>query len=224
VHRKHLSQDEADMRRVAEAMRREPNGDTRLTENGQQQATCLGNYWAPLLERAAREQKLHIFVSPMQRTMQTIEPLVKTLRSKGLVVPATCQHDMYEIPGLVHPNDRQFFKKYSRLVQEGQAEIAQRVWQEHATTGFTPAGLTPTEIVTNFDWVKLDTALASQKADVGWLTHGWENETQITERMERLVNWLYEMRDNLPADNTIVLVGHGKRPDQLVQYNITNKY
>jgi broad specificity phosphatase PhoE len=217
VHRKALPQEDADKRRAAEAVAKEPNGDTQLSKNGLQQALCLGEYWAPLLERAAEEGKLHIFVSPMRRTMQTIEPLVKNLHAKGFgAVRATCHRDLHEIPGVIHPNDRSFYMKYSQLKEAGEHELAQQARQKHAATGFTPAGLAPAEILSNFDWVGLGDALLSQDPERGWFTEGVETETQVAQRMVRLVDWLNGLRDQLPADHTVVLVGHGDQINSML--------
>ena len=75
------------------------NGDQPLTENGEAQAECFGEYWAPILEGPARAGKLHVFCSPMVRNMQTVAPLMRKLGEKGIELTAEVRPDNCEVPG-----------------------------------------------------------------------------------------------------------------------------
>ena len=58
------------------------DGDTMLTELGESQAEALGEHWAPLLHDKAASGQLHVFVSPMVRCCQTVDPLMRRLRER----------------------------------------------------------------------------------------------------------------------------------------------
>ena len=48
------------------------HGCAPLTDLGMSQAESLGRFWAPKLSGRASEGKLHVFVSPQQRTIRTV--------------------------------------------------------------------------------------------------------------------------------------------------------
>ena len=52
------------------------SGDTRLSNIGEEEAEALSAFWAPMMEHMVREKTLHVYVSPMQRCLQTANPLM----------------------------------------------------------------------------------------------------------------------------------------------------
>ena len=68
-----------------------------------EEAEALGAFWAPMMEHMVREKTLHVYVSPMQRCLQTANPLMTRLKYHGTVYPK-----IFESPGLCHKSDREF--------------------------------------------------------------------------------------------------------------------
>ena len=67
---------------LATASPDEQCGDTHLSVykgGGREQAALLAPYWSPILRGKAESGGLHIFVSAMQRCMQTADPLMTSL-------------------------------------------------------------------------------------------------------------------------------------------------
>ena len=63
------------------------SGDTRLSNIGEEEAEALSAFWAPMMEHMVREKTLHVYVSPMQRCLQTANPLMTRLKYHGTVYP-----------------------------------------------------------------------------------------------------------------------------------------
>lgn len=212
---KEFTQLEADAAKAKLKAAEEPNGDSPLTENGHQQAECFGEYWSEILEQAAsgRRGKLHVYCSPMIRTMQTIDPLLRKLRAK--VAPdliAIVHRDLHEVPGLVHPADRDFIVGIQKLAEERGPREAISAMQAHS---WTRAGQTPNEMLEHFEWLRLGEDLAAGPPNQGWLAR-IEVGREISERMVRLVDWLEKLRDTLPPQDTVLLCGHGDQTGQML--------
>ena len=68
----------------------EASGDTQLSDHkggGVREARLLGEYWAPMLREYAELGKLHVYVSAMQRCMQTADPLLRALGVDATIEP-----------------------------------------------------------------------------------------------------------------------------------------
>lgn len=74
-----------------------------LSEAGLEEAEQLGRHWVELLQGNAASGRVRVFVSPMRRCMQTIDPLMRKLGAIGATVPATVLTAIHEQPGLLHP-------------------------------------------------------------------------------------------------------------------------
>merc|ERR1711972_950660 len=92
-----------------------------LTELGEYQAKRLAEAWVPLLEQKARQGKLHVFVSPMKRTLQTAHPMMKVLQERcgqtAVVEPA-----IMEFGGLFAPGDMAILEQTDALRRKGDME------------------------------------------------------------------------------------------------------
>ena len=94
---------------MSEAPPDEQSGDTHLSTHkggGREQAQLLAEYWAPILRGKADAGELHVYVSAMQRCMQTVDPLMKELGATATIEPRIC-----EVPGLCAPEDRAFYER-----------------------------------------------------------------------------------------------------------------
>jgi hypothetical protein len=123
----------------------EPNGDTFLTDNGHAQAELLGRYYAPILSRKARGEgrgKLHVFVSPMQRNLETVAPLMRMLRAEHGApdLQATVNKDQFEVPAIRHPDDGPRFSAQVGMQAAGKLEEAELAAQQ-AAGSWKPCGL-----------------------------------------------------------------------------------
>lgn len=128
----------------------EQSGDTNLSTHkggGREQAQLLADYWVPILRGKAGAGELHVYVSPMQRCMQTIDPLMRALSAEcGLT--ASIQPRICEVPGLCHPDDKQFLEAqvFSRF-REGDLAGGRAALAAHA---FQRCGLTKAEITAQY--------------------------------------------------------------------------
>ena len=73
-----------------------------LDERGIEEAERLGQHWAELLKEHAAAGRIQVVVSPMQRCMQTADPLMRHLAQYGQV-SGTVNADLHETHGLLHP-------------------------------------------------------------------------------------------------------------------------
>lgn len=86
-------------------------GDAPLTETGQDQAASMGNFWSEILRAAAEDGKLHFFVSPMLRALQTLDPLITKLQlgpdpAHKAQLHALVNSDLMETSGLWREQDK----------------------------------------------------------------------------------------------------------------------
>ena len=58
--------------------------DTPLSKQGEKQAQAFCDYWHGTFAKLQSEGRLHFYVSPMKRNMQTADPLLKRLGCKAL--------------------------------------------------------------------------------------------------------------------------------------------
>jgi broad specificity phosphatase PhoE len=193
----------------------QPNGDTTLTENGLEQADLLGSYWAPRLEKHVQRGKLHAFVSPMQRNLETAHPLLTALGVKAQVRPDLC-----EIPLLAHSDDRPFFDSIMEKQARGvpAAELARLVKQRVAAGPWKPAGLSFRQMKKMFPWAEAqpDGDVPLQVLDTGFHTSAFETPTMATQRIGRVVDWMEALVASLPTDHVVLVVTHGDCMDRMV--------
>ena len=85
--------------------------------------------------------QLHVFVSPMQRNLETVDPLMRLLRSKDFgadSLTATVNPDQYEIPAVSFPADRPRFMQGMALQERGEWKLKKVLWRAARQIG--PAG------------------------------------------------------------------------------------
>ena len=126
------------------------HGCAPLTALGEAQAFKLGSFWAPLLAKQAAEGKLHCFVSPQVRTLQTIGPLMQRLRDlvpsfKGCQLntllheyrPPIAKEDLMRISSMPE------VVEWRRTGQFGKVEA----FEQSIRDTFSPAGLSGHELL-----------------------------------------------------------------------------
>eukprot|EP01043_Picozoa_sp_COSAG02_P071064 COSAG02_NODE_12837_length_1485_cov_1.712121_2_plen_213_part_00 len=185
--RVHCSEAEALAWARADAATHEPNGDTFLTENGEEQVELLGLYWAPLLTRAAGQGKLRVFCSPMRRNLQTAAPLLRELNALGTPVTAVVRRDNYEVMGMCHPADRAVVTQMEEFA--GMADKRDELIQLVKSVKWTPAGQSPNEMLSEFPHIVLEPG-AFGDPDEGWYAQGIEGAKQIRHRFTTMVRSL----------------------------------
>lgn len=170
------------------------------------QAALLAKYWAPILRAKASEGGLHVYVSAMQRCMQTADPLMKEL----VGVTASIQPRIMEVPGLCSLADRNFLEdSVWPLFMPGQDEAkGHRLLAEHS---FSPCGLSRQQVQQAYPWAS---AFASEFPEEGpWWPGCWESASQTERRIEGCHKWLVELSDELPENDLVVLFSHGGAPN-----------
>ena len=60
--------------------------DTPLSKQGEKQAQAFCDYWHGTFAKLQSEGRLHFYVSPMKRNMQTADPLLKQLGCKAFAL------------------------------------------------------------------------------------------------------------------------------------------
>ena len=185
-----LTPREAQARMVAES--REANGDAVLTDNGMQQAELLGLFWSKILKHKAKEGRVRVVVSPMTRNLQTADPLVRYLNAELAIatpqaqpqspsqkapkspksqtvpaatsVPATVNPDLFEIPGLFHPDDCLPFFQLQDGLMRSTGDEARKLRKTMANYPWRPAGLSVDEMKSKFPWCTIpDDKLVSRR-------------------------------------------------------------
>jgi broad specificity phosphatase PhoE len=101
-----------------------PEGDTPLSERGHDQAAALGAYYAPILHDLASKGRLHFYVSPFLRNLQTANPLLTELRKQLPNLKATVKTTIGEVPGLV---DQHILSSVKQMAEAGDLEGARQV-------------------------------------------------------------------------------------------------
>ena len=224
-----LSALQGDEAKVAAEIAAEPNGDTQLTDNGLEQAECVGRYWGPVLRKPAAEGKLHVFVSPMLRNMQTVDPLMRILNETGdgpaahAQVTAEIRPDMIEVPGLAHPSHRAMWTKVEALAKSGDVAAARATLKAAGGAPWRGAGLSWAEMVRRFPW-----AIPQPGVPVGdpggWCTAGFESDSAVAGRVTRVVDWLEGLAATLPPDHTVLFVTHGDTMNRVMNLLMARQF
>jgi len=185
--------------------------DGPLTPRGLSQAEALGAKWGPALVRyqeARQGSAIHLFVSPVQRALQTIDPLARCLGKAYTVVP-----DLAEIHATVARDDRLDWMPKIREA-EGRGDYEQvEVWMESMEGHWKAAGLNEAEIRSRFPLAMLDFhglvhTPFPQDGD-RWCRWGPEGTRRQRLRMKRVAAWLESLRESLPEDDIVCVVSHG---------------
>ena len=192
---------------MSEAPPDEQSGDTHLSTHkggGREQAQLLADYWAPILRGKAEGGELHVYVSAMQRCMQTVDPLMRELGATATIEPRIC-----EVPGLCAPEDREFYERevFPRI-QAGEEEAAREAVAAHS---FSRCGLTKAQVQAAYPW-----AVAFNDCSDGpfpekepWYPGAWESERDTAARIRGCREWLFGLARELPPDDAVLLVSHG---------------
>jgi broad specificity phosphatase PhoE len=187
--------------------------DFPLTALGHEQAAQLGEFYAPLLESKAKEGKLHLWVSPQVRTMQTAAPLYSRLH-KATGIKARARTLLHEWDPPYHMNTLAVYLKAGELRHELQKEgeksalqIAEEVdnfFQSHSSL-FIPTGMTPEQMRRDFAWCEPPPELADNERPFG----NFEPRSDALKRARRNADWIIEMQHKLGDDEILVVVSHG---------------
>lgn len=189
----------------------ERSGDTNLSTHkggGREQAQLLADYWLPILRGKANAGELHVFVSPMQRCMQTINPLMQVLNTEcGLT--ASIQPRICEVPGLCHPEDKEFLENevFSRF-HKGDLIGGRAVLAAHK---FQRCGLTKTDITAQYAWAVEfgDVPDGSFPEREPWYPGCFESQAATEARIQGCKEWLLGLAKSLPEDDVVMCVSHG---------------
>eukprot|EP00037_Helgoeca_nana_P014103 m.130922 g.130922 ORF g.130922 m.130922 type:complete len:343 (-) comp22392_c0_seq2:178-1206(-) len=184
----------------AEGSLRDFDLDAPLTEVGFAQADALGQYWAPLLQPYDESGRLHLYVSPSIRTLQTLAPLASRLTTTPIVKP-----EITECPGMMRGTDRT--KVWPRIhraeMNEDWATVAKIDAEMEGK--WLRSGLTRSQINDRFPGYALDESFVD---DEPWYAYGAESTPVRRRRLGAVNQWLIEMSNTLPADHLVVLVTH----------------
>eukprot|EP00038_Savillea_parva_P006264 m.162570 g.162570 ORF g.162570 m.162570 type:complete len:369 (+) comp12213_c0_seq1:110-1216(+) len=184
--------------------------DGPLTDMGCMQAAALGQFWAPLLKPYDDSGRLHIYVSPSVRTLQTVAPLAKRLKTSPIMKP-----EITEAPGMIKGTDRSVvLPKLSEAERRGDWDEVKRIDAEMEGK-WTRHGLTRKELLERFPGYKLADSFV--KDDGPWYTYGAESVLRRRSRFEGVIRWLREMAATLPNDHVVVLVSHSNAIRNLMQ-------
>jgi broad specificity phosphatase PhoE len=183
------------------------------------QVEAFGQYWAPILQKAAAAGKLHVYCSPMRRNLQTAAPLLRELAALGCPVTATVRRDNYEVLGMVHPADRPVLAEVEALAQAGDGGRAELI-KLLKTTAWTPAGQSKNEMLAEFPHIALEEGGSGAKypsdADEGWYSGGFEGAKIVRRRFSEMADWAEGLRDTLAADDVVLCVTHGDMQSRLL--------
>lgn len=192
---------------MAELAPDEQSGDTHLSTHkggGREQAQLLADYWVPILRGKAEAGELHVYVSPMQRCMQTINPLMQALGLTATIQPLIC-----EVPGLCHPDDKEFLEShvFSRF-RKGDLVGGRAALAAH---DFRRCGLTKEEITTQYGWATdfSDVSDGHFPERAPWYPGCWESQAATKIRIDGCKTWLFSLAKSLPEDDIVLCVSHG---------------
>jgi|EP00505_MAST-04D_sp_SCG-Rhode-Island_P001419 broad specificity phosphatase PhoE len=188
-------------------------GDTVLTTDvGKREAEELGDHWAQVLQSQAEKGAIHVYVSPMQRCLQTIDPFMKRLSHlgiKGKVLPL-----IFELPGLAHRKDRTFVaKRIQPLLDSNDVDEAVALYRSHK---FHSCGLSFAEMRKKFPWVEQgDPTAFPHDNDEPWYSpkngySGFQSVEETGDRVRRTVAFIYSLASTLASTDTVVFVSHGE--------------
>jgi broad specificity phosphatase PhoE len=180
------------------------NGDSPLSEKGQEQARKLGEYWSPVLDGRAGHGGVHFYVSPQIRCMRTATPLITPLFEK-YGIKAQVLPDLIEIPGLMQKGDSTaFFPEYERLLSEGkkvEASAFRKAFKWKA------CGENVEDMQREFPWAVFDHKLFPETGP--WYDKGWESIAEARERAGRNAALLRSLQHKLRDGEVVVFVSHG---------------
>jgi broad specificity phosphatase PhoE len=189
------------------------SGDTELSSIGKAEAESLANFWGPMLQPVAKDKKLHVYVSPMQRCLQTADPLMTDLNHVGKVYPK-----IFESPGLCEKSDRDFITNtLEPLILKKNMSEAIKLYNSHT---FHDAGLSENAIKFRFPWIN-EVMMFPKNKNRPWYNEsdgyrGWETPEATLQRAKDAVNFLKQQAQILPEDHTILFVSHGDYLGELI--------
>jgi broad specificity phosphatase PhoE len=189
------------------------DGDHALTELGQKQAQQLGQFYAPLLLEKAKQGKVHLWVSPQLRTMQTASPLFTELHSKTGVT-ANLRTTLHEHEPPYHKSSWPVLKRANQM----RLELAQKTQDRKQISSqvdkflsankeaFIPTGMTPEELRHAFPWCvpPADLPEGCRPFD-----KGPETLQTSLDRARSNAAWFAGLQATLGNDEVVVCVCHG---------------
>eukprot|EP00037_Helgoeca_nana_P002867 m.36706 g.36706 ORF g.36706 m.36706 type:complete len:333 (-) comp12885_c0_seq2:1900-2898(-) len=183
--------------------------DTALSEAGLEEAEHLGEHWADLLKEHAIAGRIRFFVSPMQRCMQTADPLLRKLRDCGADVRATVMPAIHEQPGLLHPDDKLWMKKEVLPLLSARTKVSERdALDRIRRRKFTPCGIPADELQRRFSWITDFEGFPSQES-APWYSGGRESKVGFDRRIGHVVGLIRKLQFELSDSDTLVFVSHG---------------
>lgn len=178
------------------------DGDFPLSREGERQAKALSAVWSPLLLEKAREGRLHIFVSPMKRCLQTADPLMRELNAacgmKALVKPS-----IMEFGGLTWPKDMAVFDEMAKLRKKGDTAGAMSLLKNMK---WRSAGLSGDEIKKTFPWADLPKGFP---ATTPWHMGGFEGSGALKRRLATVMEDIRVLPESYGNGEVVVFVSHG---------------
>jgi broad specificity phosphatase PhoE len=191
------------------------DGDTKLTALGESQAEALGEHWAPLLEAKAAAGDLHVFVSPMIRCCQTVDPLMRRLRRTLPDFTAQLKMNIWELPGLMHNDDWALFDEIDELVATGTPEARKAVGNLLKTKEWTPCGMSAQNARESFAWATTPPEFPEASP---WYTQGFESPKRTAARIKGVVAEIHAQKTELPEEAVVVFVSHGGTINELINH------
>jgi len=168
--------------------------DPPLTSKGENEARLFSSMYAPRVAKAVGPGgKVRVFVSPCLRTLQTAEPLVKSLGPERCTVEV--QPDIYEVGGVYSVS------KDGKRGGPGKCLSRAGISSRFPTYG---------------------TSALKTSEDEGWYTGGWETDAEARVRADRVAKWLRSPELQASCANPkgaawTVLVLHGHLIDLLMK-------
>jgi broad specificity phosphatase PhoE len=118
---------------------------------GMQQAQKFSDFWFETFDRFHKSGKLHFFVSPMKRNMQTADPLLTRLGScKAQVRPDLCETSAL-LTGSDRHNKRENFREFEAQNTPENVDQIKKMMAKYEGT-WEPNGMSAKQVREKFPW------------------------------------------------------------------------
>lgn len=195
------------------------NGDPPLSDNGVDQARLFASYWEPILRPKACSGRLHVYVSPHVRSLQTADPLMQALRENvGSDIHAKLHPLLFETYGItMHPMDRD--RLLLRMAELGRLEadglLPRGAFDERPEVfpedfAWSRGGLSPNEMRARFEWLTVPSDAFDGCDDKPWWRGRPEVPSERDTRTAQVVDWLHTESVACSDDDLLLLIGHGE--------------
>jgi len=178
------------------------DGDVALTPLGEDQANRLAEVWAPILKPKAQAGKLHVFVSPMKRALQTADPLLRALNVTS-VVQAIVKPSIMEFGGLTAPSDMGIFDETDKLRKAGDMQAVKDLLR---TFRWKACGFSGQRLLEAFPWAQV---LEDFPMDAPWWSQGFEGPKRTDARVAGVLDEIRDFPSKFGEGDIVVFVTHG---------------